>query len=95
MDGRPIQRPTGPDQALDADRPVDPSRAVQAGAEAERALLPVWLPPALAAAPTPAADPDKDAVDDGEKSIMGPVRQPAQAGRWVGRSSWTRSCRHR
>ena len=51
------RRPSGRSTPSDRFTPVP---------EAERALLPVWLPPTLAAAPTPAAGPDEDAEDDGE-----------------------------
>jgi transposase InsO family protein len=55
-----------PHQALDAERPVTPADRFRPVPEAERALLPVWLPPTLAAAPTPTAGPEQDAKDDGE-----------------------------
>ena len=55
-----------PHQALDPERPVTPADRFTPVPEQQRALLPVWLPPALAAAPGPAAGPVTDADDDGE-----------------------------
>jgi transposase InsO family protein len=54
-----------PHQALDAERPVAPADRFALVPTSERALLPVWVPTTLAAAPTPAVGPEKDADDNG------------------------------
>jgi transposase InsO family protein len=70
-----------PHQALDDRRPVTPADRFRPIPEAERALLPVWLPPTLVAAPTPTAGRDEDAEDDGEADHGS--SQPAGSG-WAG-----------
>jgi transposase InsO family protein len=55
-----------PHQALDGNRPVAPGDRFTPIPEQERQLLPVWLPPTLAAAPTLAGGQEKDADDNGE-----------------------------
>ena len=54
-----------PHQALDPNKPVTPADRFTPVPEAERAVLPVWLPPTLVAAPTLLAGPETDAEDDG------------------------------
>ena len=55
-----------PHQALDANRPVAPGDRFAAIPDEERELLPVWLPPTLAAAPGLVGGQHKDAEDDGK-----------------------------
>ena len=54
-----------PHQALDDQRPVTPTDRFTPVPEQQRALLPVWLPPTLVAAPTLAGGQAKDAEDGG------------------------------
>jgi transposase InsO family protein len=54
-----------PHQALDDQRPVTPTDRFVPIPDEERALLPVWLPPTLVAAPTLAGGQAEDAEDDG------------------------------
>jgi hypothetical protein len=68
-----------PHQALDDRRPVTPADRFRPIPEAERALLPVWLPPTLVAAPTPTAGRDEDADGEADHGSS----QPAGSG-WAG-----------
>ena len=70
-----------PHQALDAKQPVTPGARFAPIPEQERELLPVWLPPTLAAAPTLTVGQEKDAEDDGEAD---PITGEAAGSPWAG-----------
>ena len=70
-----------PHQALDAKRPVAPGDRFAPIPDQERELLPLWLPPTLAAAPTLPVGQEKDAEDDGEAD---PITGEAAGSPWAG-----------
>jgi hypothetical protein len=70
-----------PHQALDAKRPVTPGERFAPVPDEERALLPLWLPPTLAAAPDLVDGQEKDAEDNGE---VDPTPGGAAGPRWAG-----------
>jgi Integrase core domain len=70
-----------PHQALNADRPVTPAERFAAIPAAQQELLPVWLPPTLVAAPTPAGGRATSADDDGAAE---PTTSEAAGQPWTG-----------
>ena len=70
-----------PHQALDDKRPVAPGDRFAAVPDEERKLLPVWLPPTLVAAPTPAEGREKDADEDGTAD---PATSGSAGSPWAG-----------
>ena len=70
-----------PHQALNADRPVTPADRFTPTPDQERKLLPVWLPPALASAPTGSTGPVTSADDDGTAE---PASSSTAGQRWAG-----------